>query len=107
MAGKCRKLWARFLSRLQGLFRLDYSAVPENQLSDQVKTTLNQDTDKIIKQCLKEVEDLLVKEKELFERFAHELLVKEELEYDEIEAIFAEYGKVNPRRFGIKKDSSN
>ena len=28
--------------------------------------------------------------------------MKGELEYDEIEAIFAEYGKVNPRKFSLK-----
>ena len=59
---------------------------------------LNQDVDKILKECLGEVETLLRKEKDLFERFAHELLTKQELDYDEIEAIFAEFGKVNPRR---------
>ena len=32
-------------------------------------------------------------------RFARELLTREELEYDDIEAIFAEYGKANPRAF--------
>jgi ATP-dependent Zn protease len=45
-----------------------------------------------------EVQALLLKEKDLFERFAHELMTKQELDYDEIEAVFAEYGKVNPRR---------
>ncbi len=79
----------------------DYTAIPESELSDELKTRLNQDTDKVIKDCLKEVEELLHRENDLFERFAHELLVKQELEYDEIEAIFAEYGKVNPRRFKI------
>ena len=80
----------------------DYSSIPQGELSEETKTRLNQDTDKILKQCIQEVEELLKKENVIFERFAHELLVKGELEYDEIEAIFAEYGKVNPRRF-IKK----
>ncbi len=81
----------------------DYTAIPESELSAETKNRLNMDTDKIIKQCLTDVEDLLKKENVLFERFAHELLVKGELEYDEIEAIFAEYGKANPRRFGKKE----
>jgi len=42
----------------------------------------------------------------IFERFAHELLVRQELEFDEIEAIFAEYGKANPRAFGSKSNAS-
>ncbi|MBI4115122.1 MAG: AAA family ATPase [Candidatus Omnitrophica bacterium] len=78
----------------------DYTVIPNDQLSEEVKTRLNSDTDQIIKRCLKEVEDLLQKENEVFERFARELLVKDELDYDEIEAIFAEYGKANPRMVG-------
>jgi cell division protease FtsH len=80
----------------------DYTAIPQEQLSEETKSRLNRDTDIVIKQCLKEVEELLAKEKDLFERFAHELLTKQELEYDEIEAIFAEYGKANPRRFKVE-----
>ena len=82
----------------------DYSTIPESELSEETKNRLNRDTDSLIKQCLREVEELLAKEKVIFDRFAHELLVKGELEYDEIEAIFAEYGKVNPRRFSLKKE---
>ncbi len=78
----------------------DYTAIPNEQLSEDTKNRLNLDTDQLIKKCLKEVEELLRTENNLFERFAHELLLKEELEYDRIEAIFAEYGKSNPRRFG-------
>lgn len=80
----------------------DYTVVPEAELSEDIKRQLNQDRDAVIKTCVKEVEELIKKENVIFERFAHELLVKGELEYDEIEAIFAEYGKVNPRRFGSK-----
>jgi len=75
----------------------DFTVIPENQISEDVKNRLNQETNRIIQECLKGVESLLHQEKELFERFAHELLTREELEYDEIEAIFAEYGKANPR----------
>ena len=39
------------------------------------------------------MEELLMKEKELLDRFVKELLAKEELDYDEIDAIFQEYGK--------------
>lgn len=84
----------------------DYSVINESELSAETKNKLNSDTDKILKQCLGEVEELLKKENALFERFAHELLVKGELEYDEIEAVFAEYGKINPRQFSLKKDES-
>lgn len=78
----------------------DFTVIPEKELSEDIKTQLNRDRDAIMKECVKDVEELIKKENALFERFAHELLVKSELEYDEIEAIFAEYGKVNPRKFG-------
>jgi ATP-dependent Zn protease len=58
-----------------------------------MKERLNDETQAILSQCLKDVDELLRKEDALLERFANELLKKEELEYDEIEAIFAEQGK--------------
>ena len=51
---------------------------------------------KILNECLKEVEDLLKREEPLLERFAQELLNKDELNYDEIEAIFKDFGKARP-----------
>ncbi|MBN1688800.1 MAG: AAA family ATPase [Candidatus Omnitrophica bacterium] len=80
----------------------DYTVIPPEQLSHDTIHRLNEDTNNLINGCLKEVEGLLRTENALFERFAHELLTKNELDYDEIEAIFAEYGKANPRRFGTK-----
>lgn len=71
----------------------DYTAIPEAQLSDKTKELLNEEVNKIFRTCLKDVEALLIKEKPLLERFVKELLEKEELEYDEIENIFNEYGK--------------
>ncbi|MDD3906275.1 MAG: AAA family ATPase [Candidatus Omnitrophica bacterium] len=71
----------------------DYTAIPEAQLSDKTKELLNEEVNKIFRACLKDVEALLIKEKPLLERFVKELLEKEELEYDEIENIFNEYGK--------------
>ncbi len=64
-----------------------------SQLSDTVKSELNAETNAIFRTCAEEVEQLLTKERMILDRFAKELLEKEELEYDEIEAIFAEYGK--------------
>lgn len=73
----------------------DYTIIPESQLSESVKEKLNTETQKIITTCLKEVEDLLNREWPVVERFVKELLEKEELEYDEIEGIFKEYGKTH------------
>ncbi len=75
----------------------DYTAIPETQLSDKTKEELNGEVDKIFRKCLKDVEDLLIKEKPLLDRFVKELLEKEELEYDEIESIFNEFGKSHIR----------
>jgi len=77
----------------------DYTAIPKDQMSESLKERLNQETSQILEKCLHDVETLLRTEKEIHERFAHELLTKQELEYDEIEAIFNEYGKPNPRIF--------
>ena len=68
------------------------------QISEKLKEELNDETSKIFQQCLKDVEELLVKERVLLDRFAKELLDREELDYDDIDAIFKEYGK-----FGISK----
>jgi cell division protease FtsH len=71
----------------------DYASIPETQLSEDLKEKLNQETNKIFQQCQKEVEELLIKEKPVLERLVKDLLEKEELEYDEVEAIFNEFGK--------------
>ncbi|MCM8761202.1 MAG: hypothetical protein NC933_03625, partial [Candidatus Omnitrophica bacterium] len=76
----------------------DYTAIPESQLSEKLKEELNAETNRIFERCVKEVEELLTKERALLDRFAKELMEKEELDYDEIDAIFKEYGK-----FGIQK----
>jgi cell division protease FtsH len=70
----------------------DYTSIPQEQISESLKESLNQETQKIMQGCLKEVEDLLSRERPLLDRFAKELVAKEELEYDEIQAIFKEYG---------------
>ena len=79
----------------------DFTVVPKEQLSEEIKKKLNDDTNKIFQECFKDVEELLTKERKILDRFAKELIEKQELEYDEIEAIFKEYGK-NP----IKKGQS-
>ncbi len=68
-----------------------------NLLSDEVRKELNAETNAILRSCEKEVEDLLTKERAILDRFAQELIKREELEYDDIEQIFAEYGKVSTR----------
>lgn len=76
----------------------DYTAIPESQISEKLKEELNEETGRIFQQCIKSVEELLSKERVILDRFAKELLEKEELDYDEIDLIFKEYGK-----FGLSK----
>jgi len=70
-----------------------FQEVPWQQLSDDVRKALNADTNKILKECMREVEDLLKTERVILDRFANELLSREELDYDQIEEIFKEYNK--------------
>ena len=62
-------------------------------LSEQTKIKLDNDTQKILADCLSQVEEILNQEKDLFEHFAQSLIEKEELEYTEIIEIFDKYGK--------------
>ncbi|MBN1913464.1 MAG: AAA family ATPase [Candidatus Omnitrophica bacterium] len=65
-------------------------------ISEETKSRLDKDVQEIMQSCLKEVSDLLKKEEPLLDRLAKELVAKEELNYDEIEAIFQEFGKNRP-----------
>jgi cell division protease FtsH len=70
----------------------DYSVIPKDQLSEDVRVKLNKDTNDIMKKCLVEVEKTLTDKEDILHRFAGELLKRDELEYDEIIAIFKEFG---------------
>ncbi len=70
----------------------DYSII-DGILSDAQKDILNKEVEKILSDCSKEVEKLLNAEIKLLDRFAMELVKHEELDFDEIDAIFKEYGK--------------
>jgi cell division protease FtsH len=71
----------------------DFSSLPKHEVSDDLKRSLNQQSQLILKHCIAEVEETLRKEWNVLERFVQELLKKDELEYDEIDSIFKEYGK--------------
>jgi len=65
-------------------------------ISEEMKLKLDNDVQEIMQSCLKEARELLTKELPLLDRLAKELVAKEELNYDEIEAIFKEFGKSRP-----------
>ena len=77
----------------------DFSVIPSgqsmrgNQLSEALKEKLNMETQRILHDCMVEVEQVLRTESRILDRFAAELLSREELDYDEIVSIFLEYGK--------------
>ncbi len=81
----------------------DYSIV-ESMLSDAQKSLLHKEVEKILTDCSKEVENLLRTEIKLLDRFAMELLKHEELDFDDIDSIFKEYGKT-PNDY-IKKEKT-
>jgi cell division protease FtsH len=65
-------------------------------ISEDMKLKLDNDVQDIMQTCLREVTDLLKREEPLLDRLAQELVAREELNYDEIEAIFKEFGKNRP-----------
>jgi cell division protease FtsH len=71
--------------------------ITQINISEETKKKLDEDVQKILQRCLKEIEEILNRERELLEYFAQELLKKEELEYDEIVEIFKRYGKERPQ----------
>jgi ATP-dependent Zn protease len=78
--------------QLSLLRRIGYVA----EISEDTKGRLDNDVQEILRDCLKEVTELLRREEPLLDRLAKELVAKEELNYDEIEVIFREFGKTRP-----------
>jgi cell division protease FtsH len=64
-----------------------------SNISEETKSKLDQDVQDILQGCLKEVKELLHKEKAILDHLSQELVKKEELTYDEIEEIFQKFGK--------------
>ncbi len=63
----------------------------ENMLSDKTKELLEEDVQNILRESIADVRNILTQHRDLFNYFAEELLKKEELEYDEIQAIFDKF----------------
>lgn len=79
-------------SGLVGDFTSMVNPMGQPLISEKTKEKLDNDVQEILQSCMKEVGVILEEKKEIFEDFAQELLRKEELEYDEIIAIFDKYG---------------
>ncbi|HBT60507.1 MAG TPA: hypothetical protein DEB40_02020 [Elusimicrobia bacterium] len=76
-----------------GGFVGDFTVIPHHQLSESLKEKLNMETNNLLQSCIKEVEETLRREMHILDRFAQELVKRDELDYDEIVSIFQEYGK--------------
>jgi cell division protease FtsH len=79
----------------------DFTLMPEAQISESLKQRLNLETEKILKECADDAERVLKKNWKIVDRFVKELLEKEELDYDQIDAVFAEFGLAHPVIPGI------
>lgn len=83
--------WGMGNSGLLGDFRSLITPYNSSLISESTKATLEKDIQDILQSCLKEVTSILNEKRDLLEYFAQELLKKQELEYDEIEAIFNKF----------------
>jgi ATP-dependent Zn protease len=71
----------------------DFTQIPKEQLSDDLKQKLNAETQRILHEAIADVEATLKAERHILDRFAKELIERDELDYDEIVKVFLEYGK--------------
>lgn len=71
----------------------DFTVIPKENMSTNLKEKLNQQTMKILDSCLKKVNICLTEQWDIVDEMAKALIEKEELDYDDIDAIFAKYGK--------------
>lgn len=76
-----------------GGFVGNYSAIRHSERSAAITDMLEKETQELLKEQLGEVGKLLKENWKIVERFTAELLEREELDYDEIAAVFAEFGK--------------
>jgi cell division protease FtsH len=98
MAVAHRMVWALGMGE-SGLVG-DFTQIPGDQISEDLKRKLNDDTQNLLNRAMREVNATLKAEEIILDRFAAELLKREELDFDEIVAIFAEYGKP-PRSLAV------
>ena len=75
----------------------DFTAIPKDNLSTNLKEKLNNQTMEILNMCLQKVEKYLKEQWDIVDKMANALLEKEELDYDDIEELFARYGKNRER----------
>ena len=85
----------------------DFTAIPKENLSTDLKEKLNEQTMAILNLCLKRVDKYLMEQWDIVDKMAQALLEKEELDYDDIEELFAKYGKNRERILDTNVTSKN
>jgi cell division protease FtsH len=78
-----RMVWSYGMGSIVG----DFSAIPDSEMSDQIKEKLNMETVSLINECLIDVEKFLRQEWQVVETFAKELISKQELDYEAIDTL--------------------
>ena len=71
----------------------DFTSSVFDRYAPSFKGELDVDANNILKECVRETEELLRKNWDIVETIVKKLIEKDELNYDEIEAIFQEYKK--------------
>jgi len=71
----------------------DFTVIPPENMSTDLKEKLNSQTMKILNSCLVKVNECLKNEWAIVDEMANALLNREELDYDDINEIFAKHGK--------------
>ncbi len=74
----------------------NFSVLSENEISESLKERLNNETLKILDDCMKKVEEFLDANWDITEAFVEKLLEKQELDYDEIDNIFKQFNREKP-----------
>lgn len=74
----------------------NFSVLSENEISESLKEKLNNETLKILDDCMKKVEEFLDANWDITEAFVEKLLEKQELDYDEIDNIFKQFNREKP-----------
>jgi len=71
----------------------DFTVIPKDEISSKLKEDLNDQTREILNSCLKKTDDCLKENWDVVEDVVKELLLKDELECEEVEEIFKKHGK--------------
>lgn len=84
----------------------DFTAIPKDEISSKLKEDLNDQTREILNSCLKTVDECLTKNWDIVEDIVKELMLKEELESEEIEEIFKKHGKGKDKDTGLTDNAT-